>query len=161
MPKNMYKPWHFASSRYYWLAVAICLMVLLAACGGGNTSNTSPTSTPTTIANTPDAPPISTSSATPTPRPTPAPGLTQIVLIITDSNGSFSFSPANLTIRVGTTVIWKNMSSAPHTITSDDGQTFDSGTIPPGGTFQFKFTTAGSFPYHCNYHPYMRATISL
>ena len=53
------------------------------------------------------------------------------------------------------------MSSAPHTVTSDDGQTFDSGTIAPGGTFTFKFTVAGSYPYHCNIHPYMRATVNL
>jgi plastocyanin len=58
-------------------------------------------------------------------------------------------------------VIWKNSSSVPHTITSDDGTTFDSGSIPPGGTFRFRFTMSGTFPYHCNYHPYMRATVGL
>jgi plastocyanin len=141
-----------------FLAIAVCLIVLLAACGGGNISNTNPPSTPTTVASTPDTPsPTNTSSAT----PTPVPGFTQVVLIITESNGSFSFNPTTLTIRVGTTVIWKNMSSAPHTVTSDDGQTFDSGTVAPGGTFKFKFTTVGTFSYHCNYHPYMKATISL
>jgi plastocyanin len=51
--------------------------------------------------------------------------------------------------------------AVPHTVTSDDGTTFDSGTIPVGGTFRHTFTRAGTFPYHCNYHPYMRATISL
>ena len=161
MPKSTYQRQYRIISRYYLLAIALCLIVLFAACGGGNTSTTNAPSTPTTVASTPDTPsPTSTSGATPTTRPTPVPGFTQTVLIITESNGSFSFSPATLTIKVGTTVIWKNMSSAPHTITSDDGQTFDSGTVAPGGTFKFKFTTAGTFSYHCNYHPYMRATIS-
>jgi len=80
-------------------------------------------------------------------------------MIIDKSNGSYSFSPAMLTIKVGTTVIWKNVSSAPHTITTDDGQTADSGTVGVGATFRFTFKTAGTFSYHCNYHPYMRATI--
>ena len=98
-------------------------------------------------------------------RPGPVPevveGLAQVVLIVNNSDGSFGFSPATLTIRPGTTVTWKNMSLAPHTVTSDDGQTFDSGNIAPGGTFTFKFTVAGSYPYHCNIHPYMRATVNL
>jgi plastocyanin len=112
--------------------------------------------TPTTTVQTPT--PTSTIAQ---PTSTPAPGSTQVVLIVTESNGSFGFSPATLSIRVGTTVIWKNMSSAPHTITSDDGTSFDSGTIAVGGTFRHTFTKTGTFPYHCNYHPYMRATISL
>jgi plastocyanin len=144
------------------LSGGLTLTVLLAACGGGggSTANTDPATTPTTIANTP---PANTSSVTPTPTPrqAPVPGSTVVVLITIGSNGSFSFSPASLTITVGAAVIWKNMSSVPHTITSDDGQTFDSGNIPPGGSYQFKFTTPGSFPYHCNIHPYMRATINL
>jgi plastocyanin len=146
------------------LAVALGLMILLAACGGGagaSASGTgSPAITPTPVATTPvvtNRPTV----VTPAPKATPLPGLTQVVLIVDNSGGSFGFSPATLTIRAGTTVIWKNMSSVPHTITSDDGQTFDSGNVPPGGTFQFKFTVAGSYPYHCNIHPYMRATVNL
>ena len=80
-------------------------------------------------------------------------------MIISNSDGSYSFSPAMLAIKVGTTVIWKDVSSAPHTVTSDDGTTFDSGTVPVGGSFHFTFKTAGSFSYHCNIHPYMKATI--
>jgi len=107
-----------------------------------------------TVTNTPTV-------VTPTPKATPLPGLTQVVLIVNNSDSGFGFSPATLTIRPGTTVTWKNMSSVPHTVTSDDGQTFDSGNIAPGGTFTFKFTVAGSYPYHCNIHPYMRATVNL
>jgi plastocyanin len=82
-----------------------------------------------------------------------------MLMINNESNGSFGFSPATLTIKVGTTVIWKNMSLAPHTVTSDDGQMFDSGTVAVGGTFRFTFKNTGTFSYHCNIHPYMRATI--
>src|SRR5713101_8987933 len=113
-------------NRFTWfglLAVAPGLMLLLAACGGGAGASTATTPTPVattpTVTNTPTV-------ASPTPKARPLPGLTQVVLIVDNSGGSFGFSPATLTIRAGTTVVWKNMSSVPHTITSDDGQTFDS-----------------------------------
>ena len=122
--------------------VALIALVLLAACGE---SSTSTGTTPTT----------GTTS-------TPA-GNAQTVMIITDSSGSFAFSPATLTIKAGTTVTWKNTTGASHTVTSDDGKTFDSGTSNPitaqTGTFSFTFTTAGTFAYHCAIHPFMKATI--
>lgn len=79
------------------------------------------------------------------------------VKIIT-KNGTFTFSPKTLKIKVGTTVTWKNLTMAPHTSTSDTG-VWDSGIIQPGGKFSFKFTTAGTFTYHCNVHPFMMAKI--
>jgi amicyanin len=84
-------------------------------------------------------------------------------MITTDSSGSFAFSPATLTIKTGTTVTWKNTTAAAHTVTSDDGKSFDSGTSNPitaqTGTFSFTFTKAGTFAYHCAIHPFMKATI--
>lgn len=153
--KNMYSP--DATSKFPLLIVLVVVLVLLASCGGDTTTSTSSATTPTTVASAPTA-----ISPTPTPTlvpQTPVSGSTQVIKIITNSDGSFAFSPALLTIRVGTTVIWKNVSSAEHSVTSDDGTTFDSGTLPVGKNFQFKFSSAGSFPYHCNIHPYMRATI--
>ncbi len=169
MSKNIYRPRCSPPAWFCLLVVLVAALVLLSACGSNDASSTGSVPTATTIANTPTT---GASSTTPTPTPTtstsstnstptPAPGTSQTVTIITNSDGSFSFSPTTLTIKDGTTVTWKNMSSAPHTITSDDGKTFDSGTIPTGGTFRFTFKTAGAFPYHCNYHPYMRATINL
>jgi plastocyanin len=130
-------------------------VLLLAACGSVTTPGAG-AAAPTPV--------VQTQTPTPSPTvapitPTPASGSTQKLMIINDSNGSFGFGPATLTIKVGTTVIWKNMSIAPHTVTSDDGQTFDSGTVAVGGTFQFTFKNAGTYSYHCNIHPYMRAKI--
>ncbi len=138
-----------------WLFLLLAgATLLLSACGSGTPGGTgsAATLTPTTVVQTP-------TPTTAQPTPTPAPGDTQVVLITDDSNGSFGFTPAKLAIRVGTTVIWKNRSSAPHTVTSDDGTTFDSGTVAAGGTFHFTFKTAGTFSYHCNIHPYMRSVI--
>lgn len=75
---------------------------------------------------------------------------------------SFSFDPAELTVSVGTTVTWTNTDSTEHTVTSGTPGTrsgvFD-GTVAAGGTFSFRFTTAGTFTYFCRFHPTMRGTI--
>lgn len=142
------------------LVIMVGTLLLLAACGSSTTSGAGAVD-PSHTAQTPTAA-ASSPTLTPTVVPaasTPASGSTQILTIINDSNGSFGFSPAKFTIKVGTTVIWRNVSSAPHTVTSDDGQTFDSGTVAVGGTFRFTFKNAGTYSYHCNIHPYMRATI--
>ena len=84
-------------------------------------------------------------------------------MIMTDSSGSFAFSPATLTIKAGTTVVWKNTTQVAHTVTSDDGKSFDSGSsnpiAPQSGTYSFKFATPGTYAYHCTIHPFMKATI--
>src|SRR5438128_5428986 len=79
--------------------VALSALVLLAACGGSSTNTGTTPTTGTT----------STPAATPTATATQA-GNAQTVMIITDSTGSFAFSPATLTIKAGTTVTWKNTS---------------------------------------------------
>lgn len=142
-----------------WFCLLLAAAPLLfSACGGSTpvSSGAAATPTPTLIVQTPTPVPTPTIAQ---PTLTPAAGSTQVVQISDESNGSFGFTPAALEIRVGTTVAWKNMSSVPHTVTSDDGTTFDSGTLAVGGTFRFTFKTAGTFSYHCNVHPYMRSVI--
>ena len=70
----------------------------------------------------------------------------------------FAFGPASLTVSSGDTVIWTNNDTVAHTVTASDGS-FDSGTISPGDTFTFTFSTAGSFDYVCSFHPNMMGTI--
>ncbi len=73
---------------------------------------------------------------------------------------NFSFSPTSATVKAGTTVTWTNNDAVPHTITSDpDGSLFKSSTLNPGETFQFTFSTAGSFAYHCSIHTSMQGTV--
>jgi plastocyanin len=69
------------------------------------------------------------------------------------------FSPANLTVKVGKTVTWVNKDTVTHTVTSDGSSLFDSGFMPTGSTFRFTFTQAGTYPYYCTVHPYMKGTI--
>jgi plastocyanin len=85
-------------------------------------------------------------------------------MITTDSSGTLTFSPATITIKAGTTVTWKNVTSVAHTVTSDDGgKSFDSGTSNPiaaqTGTFSFTFKTPGTLTYHCSFHPFMKGTV--
>lgn len=71
---------------------------------------------------------------------------------------SIAFSPTTLTVPVGTTVTWTNNDNIMHTVTADDNS-FDSGNLAAGGTFYFKFNTAGTFNYHCAIHASMTAKI--
>jgi amicyanin len=141
--------------------VALSALVLLAACGSNSTTTGTGTTPTTGTTSTPAATPTTGTTSTPTATATQA-GNSQTVMI-TDSSGSFAFSPASLTIKAGTTVVWKNTTTVPHTVTSDDGKSFDSGIANPiaarSGTFSFTFTTAGTFAYHCAIHPFMQATI--
>ena len=74
---------------------------------------------------------------------------------------TFGFSPDTITVVIGknNTVFWTNDDAAPHTATSDTAGIFDSGTLNSGDTFQFTFTTPGTYTYHCNFHPWMQGTI--
>ena len=95
-------------------------------------------------------------AATPSPGgASSSPGSVQNVVTISN----FAFSPATITVPVGTKVTWTNQDSTDHTVTADNGTTFDSGHIAPGATFSFTFTTAGTFPYHCNIHTSMTAKV--
>ena len=132
----------------------VFLLLLLAACGGTDTGVSNTTGATPQTAVTP------TSAVTPTPT-TAATGSGQDITI-TGGAGSYAFSPDTLTIPVGTTVTWTNTTKAPHTVTSDDGKSFDSGTdkpIDPGATFSFKFTQPGTYAYHCRFHASMVAKI--
>ena len=72
----------------------------------------------------------------------------------------FAFIPQDLTVTHGTTVRWTNLDGAPHTSTSDDG-IWDSGTLTTGQTYTFAFGPSGTYPYHCEIHPTMTATITV
>ncbi len=71
-----------------------------------------------------------------------------------------AFSPANLLVRIGSTVVWTNDDSIPHTATADD-RSWSSGDLQPGATFRRTFTTPGSYPYTCLYHPWMRGIVTV
>ncbi|MGG9970831.1 plastocyanin/azurin family copper-binding protein [Ferruginibacter sp. SUN002] len=71
----------------------------------------------------------------------------------------FAFSSSSITVAKGTTITWTNIGASAHTVTSDDGTSFDSGNLSTGGVFTHTFNTAGTFAYHCSAHPSMTATV--
>lgn len=72
----------------------------------------------------------------------------------------FAFSPADLTISEGDMVTWTNNGNFTHTSTSDGG-VWNSGDLTNGQSFTFTFSSAGTYPYHCFYHPSMTGTITV
>jgi plastocyanin len=70
----------------------------------------------------------------------------------------FAYSPAELTVPVGTTVTWVNKDPASHTVSADDSS-FQSDVLDSGGRFEVRMTKAGTISYHCAIHPSMKGTI--
>ncbi len=68
----------------------------------------------------------------------------------------YNFNPSTVTINVGDTVLWTN-NGGEHTTTSGppscvpDG-IWNSGALLQGQSFSYTFTTAGIFPYFCEFH---------
>lgn len=138
------------------LLVLILLATTFAGCTDAEPEPTS--STTTTPSETTSATSTSTTSSSTTAAPTPR----TWDLDITDN----SFPDGSIEIRAGDTVRWTHKGSNPHTVTADDGA-FDSGSGTPvawmrgGDTFEFTFTVAGSFAYHCEVHGSMTGTITV
>lgn len=73
---------------------------------------------------------------------------------------NFAFGPQSITVHVGTTVSWTNQDPQPtqHTATADGGA-FNTGSLAPGDSGAFTFTTPGRYAYHCAIHNYMTGVI--
>ncbi|MGE4056947.1 MAG: plastocyanin/azurin family copper-binding protein [Vicinamibacterales bacterium] len=76
------------------------------------------------------------------------------------------FDPGHVTVRVGTTVQWRNVSSESHTVTADPSRAltasnvqlpagaepFESEVVAPGQIFSRELTVAGEYRYVCRIH---------
>jgi plastocyanin len=67
-----------------------------------------------------------------------------------------AFAPTTLTVARGSTVVFDNADTAPHTVTARSGGV-DSGVLDPGR--QFSLTVTDGFDYFCQIHPSMTAKI--
>ena len=73
---------------------------------------------------------------------------------------STGYTPTDLNINAGDTVVWTNTDTTDHTVTHD-GPAFDSLMISSGASWSFTFTTAGTYNYSCMLHPTMTGTVTV
>jgi plastocyanin len=72
---------------------------------------------------------------------------------------NFTFVPATFSAPAGDIAV-KNDDSAAHTVTSDDGKSFDV-SLGGGETGTISGITAGTYKYHCAIHPSMKGTLTV
>ncbi|HVZ77814.1 MAG TPA: hypothetical protein VG818_07530 [Gemmatimonadaceae bacterium] len=66
---------------------------------------------------------------------------------------------ATVVVPLGTEVCWYNVGTKIHTVSG--GPWGDSGDIAPIGNFMWTANVTGTFPYRCNYHTGMQATLQV
>ena len=76
------------------------------------------------------------------------------------------YEPASAQVPAGTGIQWQNATDMHHTITHDGCTArqrclFESGPIPPSRSFTVSSLPPGTYPYHCEIHPFMRGVISV
>src|SRR5437660_365495 len=82
-----------------------------------------------------------------------------VKVLAKEVNSKYVFGPTKTRIKVGQTVVWKNTTDAPHTVTSTTaGWTYDK-KLNLGKSLQLTFKKAGTFHYKCLYHPGMVGTV--
>ena len=72
---------------------------------------------------------------------------------------NFVFEPAQLNVKVGTTIKWTNRDDIPHTVVCPGK--FRSKTMDTDGTFEFTFAAAGEYKYFCSLHPHMTGMVKV
>jgi plastocyanin len=71
---------------------------------------------------------------------------------------NFTFTPATVTVKVGSTITWTNRDDIPHIVVSTD-QKFKSPVLDTGEQFSHRFDTPGTYKYFCSIHPKMTGQI--
>jgi plastocyanin len=87
------------------------------------------------------------------PKPVPAKG-TKV------SIAGFKFVPPKITVPVGTKLVFSNDDTASHTATADD-RSFDTGSIRRGKRATVTLRRAGTFSYICQFHPFMKGSVTV
>lgn len=132
-------------SRTRSAIAAAALTALVAGCGSGSGSDSSSGSKSS------DG---STAKAT---GAAPAPSGPAVQSATVDIK-SFKYKPPTIVVKKGGRVKFDNSDAAAHTATADD-RSFDTQTIDQGAAKTVTFMTAGTIPYHCDFHPFMKGSI--
>jgi plastocyanin len=73
------------------------------------------------------------------------------------SMANYAFTPRTSKIKLNSKVVWTNNDTTGHNVLFTDFGT--KRTVAPGNTYAHKFTTAGTFAYHCSLHPGMTGKV--
>jgi len=71
---------------------------------------------------------------------------------------NFSFTPQEIKVKAGTTIIWTNRDDIPHTVVSTDSL-FKSKTLDTDDRFTTTFGKPGTYSYFCSIHPKMTGKV--
>ena len=71
---------------------------------------------------------------------------------------NFTFAPARLTVKIGTTVTWRNEDDIPHVVAASS-RLFKSKALDTDDSFSFTFTAPGTYEYFCALHPRMTGAV--
>lgn len=71
----------------------------------------------------------------------------------------FKYSPATITVKKGTKVTWTNEDTIKHNVARDGAEGPKGALLGKGESFSFTFDKAGTYAYHCDPHPNMKATV--
>lgn len=151
---------------------AMCLLLVLpallmvAACGDNNavgsqalthfTPAPSPRPSPSPVATH-----KTTASAAPTVRKsTPPPTAATVIVLIQSDASSTPLKQQNIIVKAGTIVKWVNRDSVPRGVTATGGA-FKSPSIPPGGSWSYTFTVAGTYDYQDSTRPYVTGQVAV
>ncbi len=73
---------------------------------------------------------------------------------------NFAFNPKEITVKAGQTISFTNKDLAGHSLTSDDGTSFDTGVKGQNQSGAFTApTTPGTYTFHCTPHPGITGTL--
>ncbi len=72
----------------------------------------------------------------------------------------FKFEPAELTVKVGQSVSWRNEDDAKHDAYSEE-HGLDTNDIGKGGEVTFQPDKAATINYICSIHPQMKGTLTV
>jgi plastocyanin len=73
---------------------------------------------------------------------------------------ALKFDPSATSAKVGDVIEWTNTGTVAHNVTFAD-PTLTSTTLNAGNTWEVKITVAGTYAYHCTFHPGMTGQLTV
>jgi plastocyanin len=127
------------------LRVALSMAIAgVTACASASAPASTPTATPAPISTAPPATPSPAVSTSVPPSEIPS-GTTTVEI------GDNFYLPQQVNVSVGARVLWVNRGQMTHTASARD-ESFESGNMEFGQTYEHVFAVAGRYTYYCVQH---------